>query len=467
MDQPSFDRVKDEIKNRGQGYQNTGKQPFFSAPVEYKPLQIGPRELQFLQGLGITRDEIGGIFGVPKSMLTSDDVNRANADSGRRQFSEDTIEPKLRLLEQKINEYLVPLFDPRLFGAFDSTVPADRQFRLNEIQSHLSTGYATINEERAVDGLEPVEWGEVPIMGMGMGPIGSVDETPQDNLPVDETPQEDQNQTDEGTDEETGKDQGKGFKSFTVEKRAEVWKKFDWRVRPHEDAVKAAARKLFREQELDVLRNLKKSFKIKGPQEALTDFIFNIEKYAAKWREEIGGLDKGIYQDAGKTALEDLNSPISFDIENPRALRFMRNRERKIDDITDTTYKELKRTLDDGMEAGESITSLRGRVKEYFDVCENYRAERIARTETIGSYNAGTNEGYKQSDVVAGKEWSSTLDDRTRDTHAEMDGQRVGLDEDFESPSGAHAQCPGSFGVAEEDINCRCATLPVLKEEWE
>lgn len=61
----------------------------------------------------------------------------------------------------------------------------------------------------------------------------------------------------------------------------------------------------------------------------------------------------------------------------------------------------------------------------------------------------------KGADVV--KEWVSTLDSVTRQTHVELDGQVRELDEAFEIPStGAKAMYPGGFGLACEDVNCRC-----------
>lgn len=61
----------------------------------------------------------------------------------------------------------------------------------------------------------------------------------------------------------------------------------------------------------------------------------------------------------------------------------------------------------------------------------------------------------KGADVV--KEWVSTLDSVTRQTHVELDGQVRELEEEFEIPStGARAMYPGGFGLACEDVNCRC-----------
>lgn len=88
-------------------------------------------------------------------------------------------------------------------------------------------------------------------------------------------------------------------------------------------------------------------------------------------------------------------------------------------------------------------------------------AKRIARTEghriqqasTIDAQNAAKAKG---ADVV--KQWDSTLDGKTRDTHRQLDGQIREIDEDFEI-GGMRAKAPGYFGRAAEDINCRCVSL--------
>ena len=88
-------------------------------------------------------------------------------------------------------------------------------------------------------------------------------------------------------------------------------------------------------------------------------------------------------------------------------------------------------------------------------------AETIARTEIIGGANGGTLEAWIQSEVVKGKRWLATLDDRVRDTHAEAHGQEVAIDEDF-VVGNASGPMPGQMGTPEEDINCRCTATAIL-----
>lgn len=88
-------------------------------------------------------------------------------------------------------------------------------------------------------------------------------------------------------------------------------------------------------------------------------------------------------------------------------------------------------------------------------------AVRIARTEGHRIQSEAKLDAYasakeKGADVV--KQWDSTLDDKTRDTHRKLDGQIRELDEYFEV-NGLKATAPGLFGDPAEDCNCRCCLL--------
>jgi SPP1 gp7 family putative phage head morphogenesis protein len=89
------------------------------------------------------------------------------------------------------------------------------------------------------------------------------------------------------------------------------------------------------------------------------------------------------------------------------------------------------------------------------------RAERIARTEVLGTLNEAALDTYAGSGEVAAKEWLAIQDDRTRDEHIEADGQTVGLADGFAVGSET-LQFPGDpSGSPGNIINCRCTVLPV------
>lgn len=102
----------------------------------------------------------------------------------------------------------------------------------------------------------------------------------------------------------------------------------------------------------------------------------------------------------------------------------------------------------------------------YADRLLALRGEMLARTEALTSLHAGQYQALLQA-VDAGKvqanqirrTWRSAADARVRHTHRGLNGDTVGLDEAFVSPSGARLRFPGDTALgapASETIGCRC-----------
>lgn len=92
------------------------------------------------------------------------------------------------------------------------------------------------------------------------------------------------------------------------------------------------------------------------------------------------------------------------------------------------------------------------------------RAYTLSRTESLSTFNEARDEGLQQSLDITGlskdrveRVWNTTIDGRQRDTHDRMNKQIRGVDEAFESPSGATLMYPGDrHAPVRERINCRC-----------
>ena len=94
-----------------------------------------------------------------------------------------------------------------------------------------------------------------------------------------------------------------------------------------------------------------------------------------------------------------------------------------------------------------------------------YNAIRIARTEgqritNEATYQAQMDAASRGAEIV--KQWNGILDGRIRPSHAELHGQVKNLDEYF-TVNGHSALYPSGFGIASEDINCRCTLLQRAK----
>lgn len=83
---------------------------------------------------------------------------------------------------------------------------------------------------------------------------------------------------------------------------------------------------------------------------------------------------------------------------------------------------------------------------------------RIAETETHRIANTSALNIAKKVGAKS-KTWATMLDDRVRTDHDYLEGTTVGIDEEFHTWQGYHAPAPGMFGVAEEDVNCRCELI--------
>lgn len=204
--------------------------------------------------------------------------------------------------------------------------------------------------------------------------------------------------------------------------------------------------------------------------EILKLYIENIEKQQVLYEQIVyknflnimNLVKQEILSELGQTSVS-----ITFDLLNEKALKFLEDKKIKFAiKVADTTHKAIINELSEGFEKGEGIQELSNRIKDMpeFDM---KRATVVARTEIISSSNAGTLQGYKESGVVIGKEWSSTKDERTRDHHKDVEGQRVALDNPF-IVDGDLLDYPGDNSYdakASNVIQCRCSLKPILEGE--
>lgn len=112
-----------------------------------------------------------------------------------------------------------------------------------------------------------------------------------------------------------------------------------------------------------------------------------------------------------------------------------------------------------GILQGESMSDIAARLTHVENMAAN-AAIRNARTMVTSAENKGRidmmDDAEKQG-VIALKRWISTHDARTRDWHAELDGQMQEKDKPFENSVGK-IMYPGDPSADPENIyNCRCA----------
>lgn len=169
---------------------------------------------------------------------------------------------------------------------------------------------------------------------------------------------------------------------------------------------------------------------------------------------------------------EATRANLSFSVLNPKVIQA--SVENPISGLTlnETLQKnrvniirDVKQTVTQGLITGSSYKDMATRLTKTFEG-DVVKANRVVRTEAHRNKEAGSLAAGKHAKKLGVKftvTWISTLDERTREQHGQMDGQ-VAADKsdgswEFTYPDGLKTQAPGMSGYGHQDINCRCSTM--------
>lgn len=150
-------------------------------------------------------------------------------------------------------------------------------------------------------------------------------------------------------------------------------------------------------------------------------------------------------------------------VVNEHAVAYLAAASNRLVRVSDDIWTGTVRPrLTDLLAAGTSIDDIQRELIAAVPSFSDIRAETIARTETVGAYNGGTDGMFRALDPAFSptvKAWLATGDARTRPEHLAADGQEVPLDAPF-IVGGEALYYPGDpLGSAANVINCRCTLL--------
>lgn len=142
-------RLEEAFERGFSGADRAGRTLILEQGLKVRPFTLSPREMDFMQSSRMTRDEILAVFGVPAAVAgISEDVNRASAEAMLYTFAENTILPKLRLIEAQLTQDICRRFGHRIAARFNSPVPAVRAEDRADMEMRLRYGVTTPQEER-------------------------------------------------------------------------------------------------------------------------------------------------------------------------------------------------------------------------------------------------------------------------------------------------------------------------------
>ncbi|MCD8206645.1 MAG: phage head morphogenesis protein [Bacteroidales bacterium] len=127
--------------------------------------------------------------------------------------------------------------------------------------------------------------------------------------------------------------------------------------------------------------------------------------------------------------------------------------------------QQITASITSGILQGKDIYKIAGDLMSRISTMSEESAVRTARTAFTAAENAGRQDSYEAAEemgIPMQKRWVATLDDRTRESHIEADGQTVGVDENFEVGDD-ELEYPGDPGGEPCEIyNCRCTVIAVV-----
>lgn len=249
------------------------------------------------------------------------------------------------------------------------------------------------------------------------------------------------------------------------------------------DAISAARAALTQKKQAVFFRDKQFSEMV----DAVTDRIANVNQLAADYvngqmpamyRYNYNGSLREVQKDAEASGI----SGIAFNmIDDATVARMQKQGEvtlpkRKIDVPKDKQWnkKAINAQMMQGIIQGESIPQMSKRLREVTDMNKT-SSIRNARTMTTEAENGGRLDSMKEAEDMGleyEKTWVSTHDERTRESHARMDGETVPLDEPFSNglmfpadPSGAPEEVYNCF-VGDTIVGVNADVIRTYKHEY-
>tara|TARA_Y100000310_G_scaffold237033_2_gene240291 strand:- start:2946 stop:5120 length:2175 start_codon:yes stop_codon:yes gene_type:complete len=177
LDDDQWEQFAGRWREQHQGVQNAHRVAILERG-KFVEMKFTQREMLFIESRKLSRDIIYEAFGIPKSLVgITENVNLANALAGETTFAQRVVRPRLEMVKQGSNQYLVPLVvgSDALFLDYVDPTPVDPDLSLKRGVGGWRSGLLTRNEGRellgqgALSGTEGDEFFQGPAGGGSLG----------------------------------------------------------------------------------------------------------------------------------------------------------------------------------------------------------------------------------------------------------------------------------------------------------
>jgi len=459
-----IEKMKKQFNAEHGGVHNAFRVAILQLGVKAEKIAHSVKDLMPKELNDMVREEILAAYKVPPVKIgILDGATYANADQQEQIYQQGTVEPRRVLIENTLtNNFIIPRFSDEWRVIYDRSgidaLQEDRTAVSVRVVSQWNAGLIKRNEARLKLGYDPLEEDD------GKG------EEFQEQISFDL----------QGEGEANSDGGGEGIRPLLLRKdvsspRSLIWKSLDSRNRQRERILFGKIKNYLAEQRDRVVERVEKItgkglmmnrlllYLKEDIPDNLLERLFVIDAENEILAKELGSVLESLAEQAGQDSLNAFNIDLEFNVRDPRVQNVIGTFQNRIKRINTTTWEQLRKTIGDSIDNGDSIATLADKITEKYDfiLANKGRARTIARTETNGISNASSMEGYRQAGVEK-KEWLSVQDGNVRDGHVDADGQIVNLNEHF-LVDGELLMYPGDVnGSAANVINCRCIPAAVI-----
>lgn len=159
--------------------------------------------------------------------------------------------------------------------------------------------------------------------------------------------------------------------------------------------------------------------------------------------------------EAAFTDASALGIAVDWDLDNPFVQDVLDALADEVKGVAETTKDEIRALVGRQAAEGWSIDDLADALEQSGVTRSAARAAIIARTETTRAYSLGSIAAFQVSGQVDRLEWLTAQDEKTCPECSALDGTVTEMGKAFD----------GGVMFPPAHPNCRCALLPVLKED--
>lgn len=155
--QEQFDRLKAELEESFQGARNAGRPLLLEGGLDWKPLSLSPRDMDFIAAKTIAAREIALALGVPPLVLgLPGDNTFSNYQEANRVFWRQTVIPLVARTQASFAHWLSAAFGPFRFDYNADRLDALAQDRESEWRRIGAADFLTRDEKREAAGYAPL-----------------------------------------------------------------------------------------------------------------------------------------------------------------------------------------------------------------------------------------------------------------------------------------------------------------------